>query len=100
MDRIIISTTPVVEQNTDFNQLFAFKSICDNDNGILKLLNKDSVNHITHLMTLANGLWYHNLSPTHSYLAIVNRMYDACFSNRLHVKLAYADDNIISTVHQ
>ena len=100
VDGIIVSPTTVVQQHSDLYQGFTIEADTDNGTGILRLMHRDGVQHISYPMTLTNGLWYHEFIPRHAATATVKRLNDACLSNLWHGRLAHAGGDIMDDIHK
>ena len=56
MDGIIVSPTTIVQEYIKILQSFMIETNVDNGTGVLKLVHRDGVSHLTYPMTLSNGL--------------------------------------------
>ena len=95
-----MSPTTVVDQNSDKYQGFIISTNCDNEQGTLKLLHRDGVNHTTYNMFLENSLWYHRCTPTQHHIRSICKLNDACDGSLWYSRLNHVEETVISKIHK
>ena len=100
VDWTIVPPTTIVQQYTAIYQRFTIITDMDNGTGVLKLLNRDGVQHITYPMTLKKGLWYYKLIKCDEITRSISKLNVACLSNLWHGKLVHAGYNVVANIHK
>ena len=100
VDGTIISPTTIVLHYKEKYTGFVIETNTDDGNGVLRLIHRDGINHITFPMTMHNSLWFHAYSPPPKHTATINRMNDACLSNLWHGRLAHAGEDVADEIHK
>ena len=106
VDGTIVSPTTIVLHYKEKYTGFVIETNTDDGTGVLRLVHRDGVHHLTFPMTMYNSLWFHEYKPPHlhsttpPHAATVNRMNDACLSNLWHGRLAHAGEDVADEIHK
>ena len=96
----IVSPTTVVHHHRADYKGFTIVANCDNGEGTLRLINRNSVLSISYHMTLRDSLWFHDCGPTHTPTSRINKLNDACRSNLWHGRLTHAGEGVMDDIHK
>ena len=100
VDGTIVSPTTIVIHYKSMYSGFVIETDTDNGTGVLRLIHRDGIHHITYPMTMHNSLWFHEYTPPPTHAPTVNRMNDACLSNLWHGRLAHSGEDVVDEIHK